>query len=100
MNIKSIYSQAQELDQAVAELKQQLDPAFEAKLLLVFASVSYDQQILNQKLAENFSGTTVVGCSTAGEIVSGHMLQNSLVAMAFNSQAIDDFQIQVLENIK
>ncbi|MGE3728262.1 MAG: FIST signal transduction protein [Candidatus Sericytochromatia bacterium] len=100
MNLKSIFSQAQDIDQAVAELKQQLDPAFEAKLLLVFASSIYDQQILNQKLHENFAGTTVVGCSTAGEIVSGHMLQNAIVAMAFNSQVIDDFQVQVLENIK
>ncbi|MBT9547947.1 MAG: FIST C-terminal domain-containing protein [Candidatus Sericytochromatia bacterium] len=100
MNIKSIYSQAQDLKQAVAELKQQLDPAFEAKLLLVFASSAYDQQILNQQLHESFAGTAVVGCSTAGEIVSGHMLQNAIVAMAFNNQAIDDFEIQILENIK
>lgn len=100
MNIKSMYSQATDLDQVMSDLKQQIEPSFEAKLLLVFASSAYDQQALNQKLQSTFSGCSIIGCSTAGEIVSGHMFENSVVAMAFNAGAIDDVNVQVLQNIK
>ncbi|PIQ25365.1 hypothetical protein COW36_19860 [bacterium (Candidatus Blackallbacteria) CG17_big_fil_post_rev_8_21_14_2_50_48_46] len=100
MNIKTLYSQASSPEQAVAELKSQLDSHFETKMLLVFASSQYDQESLNQTLEKEFKGATIVGCSTAGEIVSGHMLQNSVVAMAFSVNALDDLKVEVLENIK
>ena len=100
MNIKSIYSQAPTAEQVVADLKSQLG-SFETKLLITFASSQYDQQALNHSLQAGFdAATTIIGCSTAGEIVSGHMLQNSVVAMAFTANVIDDLNIQIVENLK
>ena len=42
-----------------------------------------------------FPDAAVFGCSTAGEIISGKMLDESVVAMAFNAQAIGDVKIVV-----
>lgn len=99
MNIKSVYSQASDVAGAVADIKSQLSE-LDSKLLVVFASTKYDQSQLNQELMDSFSTANIIGCSTAGEIVSGHMFENSLVAMAFTSDAIEDLKIEVLENIK
>lgn len=99
MNIKSVYSQATSAEDAVNELRSQLE-TFETKFLVVFASSHYAQDELNTHLRDKFSDSQIIGCSTAGEIVSGHMFQNSLVAMAFNADAIADVQVEVLENIK
>lgn len=99
MNIKSVYSQAQSPSAAVAEIKEKLG-SLESKFMIVFASSQYDQDALNQELQSNFKDASIIGCSTAGEIVSGHMLENSVVAMAMNANVIDDLKIEVVENLK
>jgi len=38
--------------------------------------------------------------STAGEIISGELLKNSLVVMALNSRIISDAKAEVVENLK
>jgi len=47
-----------------------------------------------------FSGATIFDCSTAREIVSGQMLKNSIVAMAFNAAVIQDVQVEVLTDVR
>ena len=44
--------------------------------------------------------TAIFGCSTAGEIVTGRMLKNSVVCMVFDAETIEDVKIEVMENIK
>ena len=51
-------------------------------------------------MQEAFSDCIVFGCSTAGEIVSGKLLKNSVVAMAINSNIISDVKVEVIEQIK
>jgi hypothetical protein len=46
-----------------------------------------------------FPNASTFGCSTAGEIVSGKMLKNAVVAMAFSDQVIGDLCIQVVERV-
>src|SRR3989442_836701 len=46
-----------------------------------------------------FPGAAVFGCTTAGEIISGQMLKNSIVAMAFNAGVIKDVQVEVLAHV-
>ena len=43
-------------------------------------------------MKETFSSAQVFGCSTAGEIVSGKVLKNSIVAMAFDEETISDIK--------
>lgn len=97
--IKSVYTQETSPAQAAAALRQQLG-GFETRFLIAFASSAYDQAALATALRESFPEASIIGCSTAGEIVSGHMLQNSLVAMAFSPAAIDDLKIEVVQGLK
>jgi hypothetical protein len=71
---------AEDLATAFSEIK----PA----LVLFFASSRYDPGEISSQIKEKFPDATVVGCSTAGEIVSGHVLKNSVVAMALESDVI------------
>lgn len=99
MNIKTAYSVKGSIDEVVSDLQNQLKD-FDPKLLIMFASPFLCPHILNQKMQEHFSTASILGCTTAGEITSGKMLKNSVVLMAFNSQAIPDVKIEVVENIK
>jgi hypothetical protein len=46
-----------------------------------------------------FPAADVFGCSTAGELVTGKMLTNSIVAMAFDKHAIRNSKIAVLDDL-
>ncbi|MGI5921641.1 MAG: FIST signal transduction protein [Syntrophomonadaceae bacterium] len=99
MNIKTAYSGKNGVDEAVQEIYQQLQD-FDTRVLLFFASSNYDPASISKALEESFSSAVVFGCSTAGEIISGRMLKNSIVAMAFSREAIADVKVEVVENIK
>lgn len=99
MKIQSVYSEKANTAEAVADIYEQLQ-GFDTRVLIYFASSIYDPLPISQAIAETFAGAQTFGCSTAGEIVSGKMLKNSLVAMAFSAEAIGDFKIEVLEDIK
>ncbi len=86
-------------EQAAREVSQKLAP-LSPKLVLYFTSSSYDQPALAKAMGENFKGVETMGCTTAGEIVSGKMLKNSLVAMAFSDAVIQNCKTVTLTNIK
>lgn len=97
-NIKTAYSQSESVPEAVQAIQSQLD-GFEPHFLLVFASSAYDQSLLCQLLQSAFPETQIMGCSTAGEVVSQHLLQGALVVMAFNSEIISDIHLEVVEDL-
>ncbi len=99
MYIKTAYSTKGTSDDVIQDIKTQLGD-FDAKMLIFFASVRLAPNIISKKIKDAFPDTTVFGCSTAGEIVSGKMLKNSVVAMAFDSTAVQDVKIEVIENPK
>ena len=98
-NIKSVFSIKFVEKEVVSDIKSQLN-GFSAKLLMFFASPCFDQDRLSNLLHEAFNDCIVVGCSTAGEIVSGKLLKNSVVAMAFNSNIISNAKVEVVEHMK
>jgi hypothetical protein len=67
---------------AVGELREALggEPI---QHLVVFFSVNYDANTLATALAAAFPGVPCSGCSTAGEIAPGGLLQGGVVAIAF-----------------
>jgi len=99
MNTKVAFSTKTSIEEIVLDIKSQLN-GFETRLLIVFASSSFDQIQLNTLTQKAFSGCQIIGCSTSGEIVSGKMLKNSVVAMALNSDVIEDVKVEVMENLK
>ncbi len=66
------------------------------KMVLFFASSTYPSEETAREMGAAFPGSSVFGCTTAGEIISGHMLKNSIVAMASNAAVIEDVQVEVL----
>jgi hypothetical protein len=68
-------------------------------MLVFFASSKYDQAEVSSQMKSAFAEAEVLGCSTAGEIISGHMLESSMVAMVLDSEAIEDVSIEVVEQV-
>jgi hypothetical protein len=85
--------------EAVAEIKMGVD-GISTKMVLFFASSSYEPTTISSAMKDAFPGAVVFGCSTAGEIVTGKMLKESVVAMAFSADAIADAAIGVITGIK
>jgi hypothetical protein len=98
-NIVTAFTTRSTVTDAVADLHRQLSK-IEPKLVLFFASTAYDPVSLAREMQLVFGSVPVFGCTTAGEIVSGQMLKNSIVAMAFNAAVVRDVQVEVLPNIR
>lgn len=73
---------------------------FDTKLLLFFASSKYDPVEISRKMQDAFPSALVFGCSTAGEIVTGRMLDDSVVVMGFNDESLLDAKIEIIEDLK
>jgi hypothetical protein len=98
MSIKSTYSSNKVLKDAVHEITSRIDVE-KTRLLIYFCSSNYDSNEAAVLVKESFPGADVFGCTSAGEIVSGKMLNDSIVAMAFEKEDIKDIKIEVLENV-
>ena len=69
-------------------------------MVIYFASSSYSPDEIAREMDAAFPGTTVFGCTTAGEIISGKMLKNSIVAMAFSATIIKDVAVEILTDVQ
>lgn len=98
MSVLTAFSDNKSGAAAVMEIKVQL-MTIKPKLILYFASSKYDVQEIAKKMLELFPETKVLGCTTAGELISGKMTKGSIVAMAFGSDFLYDVHIQVIPNI-
>ena len=99
MNIFTAYSVETDVNLAVQEIKQQIGNT-QPKLILFFASSNYNPQEISGKMQEAFGNVMTFGCTTSGEIVTGKVLKNSVVAMALNSNIISDYKVLFASKIK
>jgi hypothetical protein len=97
MSITTLQSSIKEIKNAVQELKSQ-SKGLSPELIIYFASPKYNPELLAAEMKQEFPISQSLGCTTSGEIVTGKMLDESIVAMAFEHE-LDDFQIQIVENI-
>jgi len=98
MSITVAFSTQPSIGSAVKELENALG-ASSPRLVVFFASSTYDPHELSDRMRQAFEPATVIGCTTAGEIVSGHMLKNSVVAMALPPEVIQDVRVEVVERL-
>ncbi|XHH09932.1 MAG: FIST signal transduction protein [Candidatus Bathyarchaeia archaeon] len=98
MVAQTAYSLKENVKETVEEIQKQftLHPC----AILFFASSKYDIDQLGKALQNAYSDAKIFGCSTAGEIVTGKMLKNSVVAMAFDKDSIADIDVAVVEQLK
>ena len=99
MNITYAYSTKKTARDVVKDITTQLH-GFDTRLLIFFASSKFRPAVISAAIHKAFPKSVVFGCSTAGEIVSGNLLQDSVVAMAFNSRAITDCKVEIIDNLK
>jgi hypothetical protein len=99
MNIKTAYSRKESPQEAAEEIRVAYG-AFDAKALVYFASSNFDPASLSRRMQDSFPKIPVFGCTTSGEIVSGQMLDNSVVSMAFNSRVVEELQVEILTGLQ
>lgn len=99
MKIKVSYTTEKQTDAAVSALKSDFS-GMETKAVLFFASSAFPPAELASAMEKAFPGVSVFGCTTAGEICSGFMSENSIVAMAMTGGIIADLRVEVLEDVK
>lgn len=99
MEIQYAFSSKKEVNQAVAEIKESLNGC-DPRAVLFFAASTYTPSELSQQMQQSFPGLPVFGCTTSGELASGVMRENSIVAMAFNSDIVKDISVELLKDIQ
>ena len=97
--VEIAFSKEKEINSIINDLKSQIG-SFDAKLIQFYASSNIDPQKISEHIYKSFGNVPTIGCSTSGEIISGQMLDNSVVLMAMGSEIIEDCKIEVLTNIK
>ena len=85
--------------QAAQELRARLGGP-PARLVLYFATSAREPAALAAAMEKAFAPATVVGCSTAGEIISGAMQTGSVVAMALGPEVVRDVAVEVLTGLR
>lgn len=98
MDIKTAYSNKDSIDAIAKDINDQLG-FFDTEFLIFFASSKFDAVEISREMQNTFPLSQIIGCSTAGEIIQGKLVNDSVVAMAFNSSAIEDVKIEVIENL-
>jgi hypothetical protein len=87
---------------AVLELKEifnaQNTNAKNIKAITFFASSNYEHAELINAMNKCFPNITVWGCTSNAEMNSGTITTNSVVAMAFTDEIIEDVKIEVIDN--
>jgi hypothetical protein len=99
MAIRSVCSVEKTPERNAADLASKLSD-LSVKFVLFFASSKFDPSALASAIQERFPQADTIGCTTAGEIVSGKMLKNSVVAMAFDADALEDVSVGIVKNLK
>ena len=99
MSILTAYSSKSNAREAAQEIGSRLLPAA-PRLVVFFASSHYDPVAISASMQEFWGDSLTLGCSTAGEIVSGKMLKQTIVAMGIGSDIIDDAAVEVVSSIR
>lgn len=96
--VLTAYSTQSSIENAISEIKAQLS-SISPTFILFFASTIYAPEQLAAEMQAAFPQAQTAGCTTAGEIVTGKMLQHSVVAMAFSKEILPNVCVAVVENM-
>jgi hypothetical protein len=99
MAVKTTYSSNPQIYPAVNEIKERIGN-IKSKAIIYFASSQYEPNELADTMQSAFPEALTFGCTTAGELISGAMLKNSIVVMAFDGDSISDIKAVVMKDIK
>ncbi|MCB4790997.1 MAG: FIST C-terminal domain-containing protein [Elusimicrobia bacterium] len=103
MSIKTIYSTKAGTEAVLADLADKaknIEKALKPRMVLFFTTSNLDLPKVGSGIKNIFKDADVFGCTTSGEIVSGLVLKNSVVAMIFDKDTIEDVKVEIVEKIK
>lgn len=83
---------------AVRDLRAQCGDR-KPRAVIFFASPRYHLPALNREISQAFPEACVAGCSTAGEVVCGAMLNGSVVAMFLDEDVVEHAAAAVVEDV-
>ncbi|KLK87393.1 hypothetical protein SZ63_10945 [Methanoculleus sediminis] len=98
MSVTVASTAASSIERAVDDIIKQCG-GISPNTVLFFASSRYDPASISRAMHDAFSGAQVIGCSTAGEIVSGRVMKDSIVAMAFDDRTIESVACSVVTDV-
>lgn len=90
------YTTRQDPHEAARELAEQLCPC---ELVIFFASPGYHQPAIAKAVHRALPPARTMGCTAAGQIIDGHMLENSVVAMGFRRGFFSQLQLVAASGI-
>jgi hypothetical protein len=99
MAIQSALSSKSNIVDAATEIGLQLKKGAPA-MVIFFASSHYDPEQVSSSVKNAWGAPLVIGCTTAGELASGKMVKNSIVAMGLGSDIVEDAAVAIVESIK
>jgi hypothetical protein len=86
--------------EAVSEIKEKFAAELShIKAIAFFAASTYNSAELMEAMNKEFKDITVFGSSSGGEIISGNMTDNSLVAMAYTDEVFENVKVEIVENL-
>jgi hypothetical protein len=98
-SIQTALSRDPDVSKAVADLSSQFSGQT-IRMVLYFASSAYPPARMAAEMEKSFAPAVVLGCTTAGELVSGSMLKKSVVAMAIGPEVVTDLAVELLPDLK
>jgi hypothetical protein len=98
MCIKSVCSIKNTVEEATEDIKRQLNK-INPRVVIFFSTSCFDKEKVSSLMKEKFKSADVFGCTTSGELISGKMLKNSIVAMALTSNVIEDVKVEIVGNL-
>mgnify|MGYP006273704451 CR=1 FL=1 len=91
------YSVAENMDEGhVAEKIQHDCQEISPDFVVFFSSSKYNIDTIGKDIKQRLNAR-VMGCTTSGELASGHMLNDSVVAMAFNNETVSNVSINTID---
>ncbi len=98
-SIRTAFTMSDSAAGAARELKERLG-APPPRLVLYFATAAQEPAALAAAMEAAFAPAVVIGCTSAGEIVSGAMLEGAVAAMALGPDVVADVAVEVLEGLR
>jgi len=99
VTIKTAYSTNPDPNRAAQELLDGVG-RLDLRFVAFFASAAYAPDELGQALAQAFGQVPSIGCTTAGELVSGKMLKQSVVLVAFDAASLSAAHVSLAKDMK
>lgn len=98
MSIKVFQSNENSAAEAVKNIKESFN-GLNPKVVIYFSSSKFDPHTVSSSFADEFPGVETFGCTTSGELSSGNMYKDSIVAMALEEDKVKNLKVEVIEKL-